>query len=52
MNAPVVESPKLVASLPYLIEQDWAGYTLEQHAIWSELVTKILLWLPVPVVAA
>ena len=40
MNAPVVESPKLVASLPYLIEQDWAGYTPEQHAIWSELVTR------------
>ncbi len=40
MNAPVVESPKLVAALPYLIEQDWAGYTPEQHAIWSELVTR------------
>ncbi len=40
MNAPVADSPKLVAALPYLIEQDWAGYTPEQHAIWSELVSR------------
>jgi phenylalanine-4-hydroxylase len=42
---PVVASPepdaaKLVAAQPYLIEQDWAAYTPEQHAIWTELVTR------------
>ncbi len=31
---------KLVAAQPYLIEQDWAAYTPEQHAIWRELVTR------------
>ncbi len=31
---------KLVAARPYLIEQDWAAYTPEQHAIWTELVTR------------
>jgi phenylalanine-4-hydroxylase len=45
MNAPVVDlqkvdSRKLVAAAPYLIEQDWAAYTPEQHAIWTELVTR------------
>jgi phenylalanine-4-hydroxylase len=25
---------------PYLIEQDWAAYTPEQHVIWSELVGR------------
>ncbi len=45
MSTPVVESPKrvaaeLVAARPYLIEQDWAAYTPEQHAIWTELVTR------------
>ena len=45
MSAPVIESPKifspeLVAAQPYLIEQDWAAYTSEQHAIWTELVTR------------
>ncbi len=33
---------ELVAAQPYLIEQDWAAYTPEQHAIWSELVTRRL----------
>ncbi len=45
MSTPVVESPKivsqdLIAARPYLIEQDWAAYTREQHAIWTELVTR------------
>jgi phenylalanine-4-hydroxylase len=45
MDAPVVdlrktESRELVAAAPYLIEQDWAAYTPEQHAIWTELVTR------------
>jgi phenylalanine-4-hydroxylase len=37
-----VETPQLPAAQPYLIEQDWAGYTAEQHAIWSELVSRRL----------
>lgn len=45
MSAPVIDSlkpldPKLVAAQPFLIEQDWAAYTPEQHAIWTELVTR------------
>jgi phenylalanine-4-hydroxylase len=45
MATRVVDSPKrvaaeLVAARPYLIEQDWAAYTPEQHAIWTELVTR------------
>jgi phenylalanine-4-hydroxylase len=40
MSAPVVEEPKLTASQPYLIPQDWAAYTPEQHAIWAELVSR------------
>ncbi len=31
---------KLKVAAPYLIEQDWAAYTPEQHAIWAELVTR------------
>jgi len=30
----------LKAAAPYLIEQDFAAYTPEQHAIWSELVGR------------
>jgi phenylalanine-4-hydroxylase len=30
----------LKAAEPYLIEQDCAAYTPEQHAIWSELVSR------------
>ena len=45
MYPPVVDSPKrvaaeLVAAQPYLIEQDWAAYTPEQHAIWTELLSR------------
>ena len=40
MSTPVADAAKLVAAQPYLIEQDWAAYTPEQHAIWSELVTR------------
>jgi phenylalanine-4-hydroxylase len=35
-----IESGKLKAAAPYLIEQDWAAYTPEQNAIWSELVSR------------
>src|SRR3984885_14548595 len=31
---------KLNVAAPYLIEQTWADYTPEQHAIWAELVTR------------
>jgi phenylalanine-4-hydroxylase len=40
MLAAVNEDERLKASRPYLIEQDWAGYTAEQHAIWTELVSR------------
>ena len=35
-----VEVGKLRAAAPFLIEQDWAAYTPEQHAIWQELVSQ------------
>ena len=38
--AAAVGDERLVLSRPYLIEQDWAGYTPEQHAIWTELVSR------------
>jgi phenylalanine-4-hydroxylase len=31
---------KLTVAAPFLIEQDWAAYTPEQHAVWSELVSR------------
>ena len=31
---------KLHVAAPYLIEQNWAAYTPEQHAIWAELVSR------------
>jgi phenylalanine-4-hydroxylase len=31
---------KLTVAAPYLIEQAWADYTPEQHAIWAELVSR------------
>jgi phenylalanine-4-hydroxylase len=39
MPAVETHSP-LQAAAPYLIQQNWAAYTPEQHAIWSELVTR------------
>ena len=35
-----IANGKLTAAAPYLIEQDWAAYTPEQNAIWSELVAQ------------
>jgi phenylalanine-4-hydroxylase len=32
----------LSAAAPYLIEQDYAAYTDEQHAVWAELVARAL----------
>jgi phenylalanine-4-hydroxylase len=34
------ESPHLTLAEPYLIQQDWAAYTPEQHAVWAELVRR------------
>jgi phenylalanine-4-hydroxylase len=39
-SPPLSAEPPLVAAQPFLIEQDWAAYTPEQHAIWMELVTR------------
>ena len=36
----ILNAGKLKAAEPYLIEQDWAAYTPEQHAIWRELVLR------------
>jgi len=35
-----VEQSGLKFAAPYLIEQDWQAYTLEQHAVWRELVAR------------
>ena len=32
----------LSAAAPYIIQQDYAAYTSEQHAIWAELVGRVL----------
>jgi phenylalanine-4-hydroxylase len=32
----------LSAAAPYLIRQDYAAYTSEQHAVWAELVGRVL----------
>jgi phenylalanine-4-hydroxylase len=40
MGALGVAAEGLKAAGPFLIEQDWAGYSAEQHAIWRELVER------------
>ncbi len=35
-----VERPKLAVAGSYLVQQDWAGYSAEQHAVWAELVSR------------
>lgn len=35
-------NPQLHAARPYLIQQDWAAYTPEQHATWAELVRRCM----------
>lgn len=40
--AVVDAQPALHAAEPFLIAQNWAAYTPEQHAIWRELVTRRL----------
>ena len=32
----------LSAAAPYIIQQDYAAYTDEQHAVWAELVGRVL----------
>ena len=34
------QAPSLTVAEPYLIEQNWAAYTPEQHAVWAELVRR------------
>jgi phenylalanine-4-hydroxylase len=34
------QATPLTVADPYLIEQDWAAYTPEQHAVWAELVRR------------
>jgi phenylalanine-4-hydroxylase len=32
----------LAAAEPYIIEQDYQSYTVEQHSVWAELVRRVL----------
>src|SRR5271168_1307454 len=34
------QAPLLTVAEPFLIQQDWAAYTPEQHAVWAELVRR------------
>jgi phenylalanine-4-hydroxylase len=38
--ASVVENPALKVAKAYLIEQNWAAYSPEQHEVWAELVSR------------
>ncbi len=38
--ASAIERPVLTVASSYLIQQDWAAYTPEQHGVWAELVTR------------
>lgn len=38
--SPPIQQDELRTAAPYLIEQDWAAYTPEQHALWGELVGR------------
>jgi phenylalanine-4-hydroxylase len=35
-----VAQGRLNVAAPFLIEQDWNAYTVEQHAVWAELVSR------------
>jgi phenylalanine-4-hydroxylase len=37
-----MNSATLSAAAPYIIQQDCAAYTEEQHAVWAELVGRVL----------
>jgi len=34
------QAASLTVAEPYLIQQDWAAYTPQQHAVWAELVSR------------
>ena len=36
-----MKTAMLAAAAPYIIEQDYAAYTEEQHNVWAELVGRI-----------
>ncbi len=38
--AAAVTDPRVASFSKYLIHQDYASYTEEQHAIWAELVSR------------
>src|SRR5271165_3182676 len=35
-----LQAPSLTVAEPFLIQQDWAAYTPEQHSVWAELVRR------------
>jgi phenylalanine-4-hydroxylase len=35
-------TPTLSIAAPYIIQQDYAAYTEEQHSVWAELVGRVL----------
>jgi len=37
-----MKTEALSVAVPYLIEQDYSAYTDEQHAVWAELVGRVL----------
>ena len=37
-----MQTEMLSVAAPYLIEQDYAAYTDEQHGVWAELVGRVL----------
>ncbi len=37
-----MQTANFTAAAPYIIEQDYAAYTPEQHAVWAELVGRAL----------
>jgi phenylalanine-4-hydroxylase len=37
-----MQTETLLVAAPYTIEQDYAAYTEEQHAVWAELVGRVL----------
>src|ERR1700741_3234466 len=37
-----MKTETLSVAAPYLIEQDYSTYTSEQHAVWAELVGRVL----------
>ena len=37
-----MKTETLSVAAPYLIEQDYSAYTDEQHAVWAELVGRVL----------